>query len=131
MMPLAELFGSEATGEQEGLAGLLPHAASIDLSRIMGSRLLGGLRRILSTVTDAKRTPVAEQHRTRKDCDQLRDCRSRRWLWERQLEIKEELKDDPNGLLHREGIPLTEGGIPRWSRDDHRQRTHWPTASRG
>jgi hypothetical protein len=97
----------------------------------MGSRLLGGLRRILSTVTDAKRTPVAEQHSTRKDCDQLRDCRSRPWLWERQLEIKEELKDDPNGLLQREGIRLTESGIPRWYRDDHRQRMHWPTASRG
>jgi hypothetical protein len=29
-----------------------------------------------------------------------------RQYWEQQLEIKEELKDDPKGLLHREGIEL-------------------------
>jgi hypothetical protein len=31
-----------------------------------------------------------------------------RQYWEQQLEIKEELKDDPKGLLRREGVHLAE-----------------------
>jgi hypothetical protein len=31
-----------------------------------------------------------------------------RQYWEQQLKIKEELKDEPKGLLHREGAHLAE-----------------------
>jgi hypothetical protein len=31
-----------------------------------------------------------------------------RQYWEQRLEIKEELKDDPKGLLRREGVHLAE-----------------------